>query len=154
MRPLLFLIGLLACSTSHAETLAALRLRVDTWLTNRFSLLNSRQNAYFVSHGKYFQGLITHSALPAQTTAATAVAAPDGLTFHHADRSETWQDFLPEINETLAGAIVIDVYDGPQGKGWIVTVYVRYNGTTYRRIKSVGPDTSRDAPWEVLGLDN
>lgn len=127
-----------------------MRNRVDTWLTNRFGILNSRQNTYFANHGKYFQGLLTHTVTPNHTASTTADITADRLALHPTDQLESWLDAIPTLDgEVLAGAIAIDVFNGPRGQGWVLTVYVRYNGTTYRRIKAVGAETERDESWAV-----
>lgn len=142
---------------SHAETLVQLRNRVDTFLTNKVGGANgliARQNAYFAANGKYWQGLVTHSAIPTHDSATVGDTSANRLTFKPTDQSETWGDFLPEWNaETFAAAVVIDVYDGPGGKGWIVIVFVRYSGTIYQRCKSFGPDTSFDFAWRIWDPD-
>lgn len=49
----------------------------------------------------------------------------------------------------MPAAMVIDVYDGPQGKGWQATVFVRVLGTVYSRTQQVGPETWRNRAWAV-----
>lgn len=147
----------LSANWSHAETLVQLRNRVDNWLTNKFTGANgliARQNAYFATNNKYWQGLITHSSPPAHSSTNVADAPADKFTFHPTDQPATWTDFLPEWNgENFAAAAQIDVYNGESGRGWIVRVFVRYGGTIYERCKSFGPDTSFDFAWRVYEPD-
>lgn len=155
MKLLLILTMLLfSANWSHAETLNQLRNRVDTWLTNKFTGANgliSRQNAYFAANGKYWQGLITHSSFPTHTTSTTGDTTADKLTFHPTDQQSSWSTFLPEwTGENFAAAAKIDVYDGPSGKGWIVHVFVKFNGVVYERRKTFGPSTAWDFAWRIL----
>jgi len=149
---LLLMLFLLSTTLARAENLSDLRFRVDTWLTNHFSLLNSRQNTYKTAHGKFFQGFITHSVVPNQTDSTTNDVPANQLTLHPSDQTENWTDLIPELSsENMAGAIKIDVYKGPTGFGWVVSVYVKYNGTIYRRVKAIGNEaSSRDEAWRVF----
>ena len=145
---------MLISTSAYAETLVQLRERVNTWLTNHVGGVNglvARQNAYYVAHNnRFWQGLITHSAIPFHQSAVTGDAPADRLSFHPTDQADTWEDMFPEwSSETFAAAAKIDVYNGPTGKGWILTVYVRFNGVTYARCKSFGPNTSFDFDWRV-----
>ena len=154
MKILLILSSLLLASPIHAETLVQLRNRVDTWLTNHVggaSGLVAKQNTYASNHGgKFWQGLITFSALPAHTAVVVADTSADRLTLHPTDQTESWHDFVPAWDsETFAAAARVDVYDGPSGKGWCLTVWVKYEGTVYSRKKCFGPDVSGDYAWRV-----
>jgi hypothetical protein len=114
-------------------------------------MLVARQNTYAASHnGKFFQGLLTFSSLPAHTTTQSADKLADRLTAKPTDQSLSWADAFPEFNtELFAAGAKVDVYDGPIGKGWWIVVYVKHNGIVYHRCKSFGPDKSRDHDWEV-----
>lgn len=145
----LFLAILFLSSSLHAETLGQLRNRVDTWLTNKVPVLVARQNTYFTNHNRYWQGLITHASIPAHVTATAGDATADKLTFTPTDQAESWLDILPEWQpEVFAAAAVISVYSGPGGKGWNLTVWVRFNGTIYQRQKWWGPE-NQDYDWRV-----
>ena len=54
---------------------------------------------------------------------------------------------LPDITGLEAMSIQIDVYDGPQGKGWTVTLTIAYAGTAYRRVYNRGPESYREQDW-------
>jgi hypothetical protein len=73
---------------------------------------------------------------------------------HPADQATAWSAILPEIAATsLACALVMDIYRGPQGDGWCATLYVRHNSTLYSRAYSVGPETYRTYGWRVVAED-
>jgi len=146
MKPILTLLSLLFVGQLHSETLNQLRLRVDNKLTNMVPTLVARQNTYASNHGgKFWQGLITFSALPAHTTSTVADSIADRLTVRPTDQDTSWSDVFPEWDsELFAAAAKIDVYDGSEGKGWVLTVYVKHNGITYYRVKAWGNETWRD----------
>ena len=63
------------------------------------NIIDARQTAYFQVHGQYFQ-ILENRGQPS-------------------DQAQGWAELLPTV---LGGNdIVIDVYDGPQGKGYIVS---------------------------------
>ena len=155
MRPILIAItiSLLSTNWSQAETLVQLRNRVNTWLTNHVGGANglvSKQNAYFVANGKYWQGLLSFSSIPNRTASTVADAPADRLALHPTDQASSWTNFVPTWSgELFAAAAQVDTYDGPIGKGWSLTVWVRYEGVTYQRKKCFGPDVSDDFDWRV-----
>lgn len=151
MKPFLFIFVLFFSGQIQAETLVQLRNRVDVWLTNRWPMVVSRQNAYLTNHGRYWQGLITHTSIPAHESTTSADSTGDKLTLRPTDQTETWLDIFPEwSSESLAAAVVMDVYSGPEGQGWIATVFVKFNGTIYKRTKATGPETWRDSVWSIF----
>ena len=132
-------------------SLATVRNRINDWLTPRWSWLADKQDAYLAANGRYFQGLWTHTAEVGQTDALTGDTIPDNLTSHPTDQSHTWQDAVGNALDALPlpARLRLDVYDGPQGKGWSATLQVRYNGNTHERTKGVGPE-SRDNDWHSV----
>lgn len=132
-------------------TLAQLRTRVDDWLAARWPTVLARQDTFFANRGRYWQGLITHTVVPAHTTAADADTVADRLSFKPTDQAQSWLDVLAELSGiAFPAALAVDVYDGTQGKGYVATIFVRYNGTIYTRSKNVGPESYRDVAWQVL----
>ena len=101
-------------------------------------------------HGNYFQGLRTHSIEPAHVTATFADTVPTELDGNPSDQPVTWTSFIPEINTSLPAAFVSDVYHGPQGQGFVISVYARYNGTLYSRSQNSGPETWRTVGWHSV----
>jgi len=135
-------------------TLAQVRTRVDDWLAARWVILRDRQIAYYNTHGRYFQGLVTHTNLPAHLTAAFADAIGDRLAAHPTDSPHDWTALLPEIaGLAIPAAIVIDNYGGPEGQGFVATIWCRYNGTIYSRSQNYGPETWRTVGWHVVALN-
>ena len=136
-------------------TLSQMRDRVDSWLAARWPTVVARQQNYFVNRGRYWQGLITHSLLPEHTNSRDGDALADRLAVNPTDQFENWAVVFPEWStELLPAAIQIDVYDGPAGKGWVATIWVKYNGTIYSRSQNVGPESHRTQSWHVVELEN
>ena len=135
-------------------TLAQVRDRADTWLAARWPIVRDRQIAYQAANGRNFQGLVTHTNLPAHLTAAFADAIGNLLANHPTDSPHNWIALLPEIaGIAIPAAIVIDNYGGPEGQGFVVTVWCMYNGTIYSRSQNYGPETWRTVAWHVVTLD-
>lgn len=134
-------------------SLTTVRNRVDNWLTaSRWQNLVDRQEAFLLAHGKYFQGKWTHAAIVTQTDALTGDTIPTALADHPHDQVQDWRNFTGNIFDALPFPcrLRIDVYQGPQGWGWVACLQVIYNGNTYERSRSVGPDASRTSAWALV----
>ncbi len=128
-------------------TLAQIKSAVDTWLTPKWTAVQNLQATRLANTGTYFQGLITHLAIPADN----ASTAPDNLAAHPTDQADRWADFLT-LPATIPCGLRLDVYDGPDGMGFTATVYVVVLGTLYARTVQVGPETWRTAPWAAVSV--
>lgn len=127
-------------------TLAQIRTKVDNWLTARWPTLVNLQETYFTNHGRYFQGLITHTTEPADDIDSP----PNRLLVKPTDQIEHWGDFTT-LPATMPAALVIDVYNGPHGSGWQATVFVRVLDNVYMRTQQVGAETWRNSTWRQVG---
>lgn len=124
---------------------------VQTFLTQQLPTFETKQAAYLSTNGRYFQGLPTHASLPAHTDTATPMPVATQLASRPTDQSEDWLTFLPAWEGRPMPAMVrSDVYNGPQGKGYVLTLAVTYNGVQYRRAVHVGPEPSRGHDWAVI----
>lgn len=140
------------CLSLKAATLSSTRLAVDTWLTNNFPAVISKQNIYYASHGRYWQGLLTctgsPTSAPAWSTAANASVVQDNLGSKPYYESESIADIFPGfVGMGLPCAFLCDQYQGPIGDGYIVTVFVLFNGTVYTRSHNTGPEAWREIDW-------
>jgi len=95
-------------------SLATLRTKWDNFIANKFAHLQSRQETYFATHGKYFQGVATNTA-PADPNEV----APD-LTKKPTDQPHSWSDAGITLPASVPVSLSIDTYNGPQGKGWLL----------------------------------
>lgn len=118
------------------------------WTTNLRAKFIAVQEAYAASHGgRYFQGILTPTTPPDDG----AVVNPD-QTKKPTDQVERWLDVFTGANALPATnwpvSVSIDVYDGPDGKGWVVNVIYTKGGETWSRSFNTGPETWRERPWE------
>ena len=67
-----------------------------------------------------------------------------GLPSNHVGRTIPWED-APVGYETW-----VDVYDGPQGIGYVVNYEVQRSTKTYRKAINFGPETHREQDWEEV----
>lgn len=144
---------LLSCLSSRAATLASTRLKVDTWLTNQWPTVTGRQATYFAANGRYWQGLLScagTNAIPNFTGASDGDATADNMDSKPDYEAESIADVFPAlVGISLPAAFLCDQYVGPLGAGYVITVFVRFNGTIYTRSKTVGPENWRDSAWAV-----
>jgi len=126
----------------------SLRRASDRFLAKEWARIQARQSAYFTTKGKYFQGLPTHASAPVHTDSAFPTPAPDRLTTKPTDQAEDWLSQFSEWNGMAMPSLVrMDVYDGPQGKGYVVTVEAFRGTQRWRRSINVGPETYRGRAW-------
>lgn len=124
-------------------TLAQIRQAVDDRLVTLWGVIQARQDNYAANHnGRYWQGLYSHSITPAD---GLEVVPTIGLTCPTDQQGEPYP--LAIRTALLPMALRIDVYDGPEGTGYVATVYVTVQGVTYTRAAQVGPETWRQYGW-------
>lgn len=134
-------------------TLTQVRNAVDSRLTTLWTgQIVPRQTAYAANHGgRFFQGLVTFtiSSLPNNPSDAnpTLLEVTPVLNTHPTDQAETWLDQGINLEATIPMALRMDCYDGPLGKGYVGTVWGRWNGNTYSRAQQFGPETWRTFAW-------
>lgn len=133
-------------------TPALARAAVDAQLAPLWATIQARQAAYLAAHGRYWQGLKLLITTPADGVDAT----PDNVASHPPVSSggvpENWTSFLgASLPASLAATIWIDVYDGPNGKGYVATVEGTLGGNTWRRAVQIGPETRFAYPWVQVG---
>lgn len=132
-------------------TLANLRDAVDAKLANLWPRIVNRQDAYFLAHGHYWQGMFTHT-IPPNTTNQDNVeveVAPDNLNARPTDETEGWQE-VSNFPATLAYRLRMDIWEA-EVKGYTGTIQVRHNGNHYQRSKSVPDDRFTQAWFRLSG---
>lgn len=106
-------------------TLAQVRTKANDKLATLWSALQTRENAYFTKHGKYFQLLAgSDLTLDGADTPFSVVSPSDEV--HAVDIDYAWSDTVPfkiEVHEW--------VKDADRGYRGVVTI--NYQGTLYRR---------------------
>lgn len=132
-------------------SLSQVRNLVDNWLTARWPIIVSRQDTFFANKGRYWQGLLTHLTLPVYTNVTDGASIGNNMLVETTDNKESWQQLFPELLAVnLPAAVRCDVYNGPAGHGYAVTVYIRFNSTIYSRTENVGPEMYRTQTWQVM----
>lgn len=123
-------------------TAAQIRTQVDTALATAWAAIQTRQAAYLARRGRYWQGLATHTLLPADGLELP----PDRLGTRPTDQPETWAEVgaMPAI---MPMSLTIDVYDGPQGQGYCATVRVTIGLRVWTRAQQFGPEAWRAFGW-------
>ena len=129
-------------------TQAQLRTRINTYAQNLWVNILPRQEAYFLAHGRYWQGRRTPRQVPQFTDAQDSPRTADRLDEIAGSEAQSWRQFLPAIDgAVLSAQIQIDTYDGPQGKGFVVHMRFNHNGNTFERSQHYGPETHRQKAW-------
>lgn len=127
-------------------TVAQIKAAAEQFKQDHGAKFLNRQEAYLTARNINWQGIISHVTIPDDGVAT----APD-LTRRPTDQNERWQDVFTGANllpATWPIAVQVDVYDGPSGKGWTITVLATKNGITYSRTWNFGPETWReDGLW-------
>lgn len=132
-------------------TLIQVRTRVDTWLADKWPTITARQENYKSNRGNYWQGVRTHTVVPAHTNGADGDTIPDRLEQEPSDAFSDWKNVFPEWDGVaIPCALQCDVYESPQGKGYVATVFIRYNGVLYSRSRNVGPESHRTEAWHIV----
>lgn len=126
-------------------TLAQIKATIESRLTSRLADIAQKQSAFFVEHGRYWQGLETSSAAPADGVDVT----PDRVDSRADGESKSWQDMggLPPM---LGSQLRVDTYDGPQGKGYVFVARIRVAGQLHERRWNFGPDMTQEADWRLV----
>lgn len=151
MRRLLLLLVLAVPATGQAATIAQIRTAIENWRDTNAEKLVARQEAYAANHGgRYWQGILTPTNPPDDggTVAADWTRKPT-------DQAERWADTFTGANAlpaNIPAQIRVDVYDGPAGKGWTVTLTGTKGGSRYWRTWNVGPETQRAHDWQSCVL--
>jgi hypothetical protein len=150
---LMLAVSILPATAAQAQTdqypaeLAYYDAQIDLLIPH----LDDFQYQYYITNGRYYQALESHSAAPDVPT------VPDGIEQSPTDQPESlalfWEGYanLPDV---LAWALRIDTYSGPDGEGYVLTVSTVINGEVWQRSINYGPDASRNAEWyPVENLD-
>ena len=119
---------------------------IDAGIAAAWPEIQARQDAFFAEHGRYFQGLCTHTDASVPEDGQPAPA--DQLDTHPDYQSETWIDVGYDSTNPRA-AMTIDQYVGPDGPGYVSSFCVIIAGELWFRSINVGPEAYRELPWRV-----
>jgi hypothetical protein len=132
-------------------TLNQMRTAIDNFVTNKWPTIVARQENYRTNKGTYWQGLPTHLACPEHSNGTDGSKLGDRLDEGPEGQFSTWLNVFPEwLSDILPACVKVDVYDSPDGQGWVLTVEATHNGTKYRRSQNVGPESHRTQGWHIV----
>ena len=114
---------------------------IDQYLEIVWDSVVSRQLQYYQqSHGRYMQGLKSHSSIPVDGNHEY----PDLFLSSPSDWPATWldMDILPFSPSPYA--FTMDVYDGQYGSGFVFCVEIVIESVTYKRCMNYGGEIWRN----------
>ena len=116
---------------------------IDTKIAAHLAAVEVAQREAFSADGKYVQLLESHTAAPAigKTASADRQVKPEGRT---KGRAELKLVAPTEWSER------IDIYEGPEGKGYVTTFTVLEGKKKWSKSVNVGPETWREAQWHEV----
>ncbi len=122
------------------EILAECDAKAAEWLP----LLESYVEGHLATHGRYWQGLKSHTVTPADGEEER----PDVGAKHPHDQAAEWPPALR--NALLPFAATVDVYGEGTGVGYTVTLAVVIEGEEWTRVENEGPLGWLARPWAAL----
>ena len=142
----------------------AAEAKVKAILPNLLADIGVFQAAYFTEHGRYWQGLSTHGAVPDEKQAKAADRldrAPqdrrwkklisvdgDGNAIYSTEEDTTWRG--TGIDPPPECAVSVSDYNGPQGHGYVVTCAIKVGEETVTVVRPYGPEAYRKDESRVL----
>lgn len=150
MKRLILAFALLLPAVAESATIAHIKTLVETFYASRAVGLAADQEVYRATYGTYWQGIVTPGTVPDNG----ATVAGD-YTRKPTDHAERWSDFFTgghALPPNIPAQIQIDVYGGPLGQGWTITVRGTKGGVLLQRSWAVGPETWREKDWQECVL--
>lgn len=129
-----------------------IRAAVDLALAEHLLKLQTFEASYKGDgRANYFQTLISHSTIPADGQATP----PDKLAAGPTDQAEKLTDFWTDaqLAPALPYAFRTDVYDGPEGAGYVLSAQVMIAGELWEQSVNVGPERWRESAWQVVVIE-
>lgn len=120
-------------------TLAELKTKANTKLTEFWQLLSTKQDAYFAKHGKYFQLLVTSPVVDGVDTTFEVIKPND-------EKHAVDVDFT--FNSPVPFQISVDEWVGRDAQGYSATATVELpDGRKFRRTHH---NDGADTDWYEL----
>lgn len=124
-------------------SLASTQADIDAAVASLLSSIDSYQAAYYSTYGTYWQGLVSHTIVPAN---GTSVAASN-LSATPTDQTVTWATFGVTPG-TIPAAVQVDVYKKPTGaQGYTKKVLFIYSAGFYSTSTDSGNNPSGNVSW-------
>lgn len=93
------------------------------------------QAGFCAANGRYWQGLLQPLDAPDYNARTT-------------DYGDSWAGTGITFTSLSNVSMAVDVYDGPDGHGYITRIEATEGPLVWSRTKGVGPDTRREHTWE------
>lgn len=122
-----------------------IRAAIDTLLVACIVEVETKQQQYKAAQDRHWQGLRTHSTIPADG----ADTIPDRLHIKPSGVTASWDEMGANL-VTTKSCLTVDEYQGPQGAGWVLTAMVRLGGVLWQRAIQRGPETWREQAWQPV----
>jgi Na+-transporting methylmalonyl-CoA/oxaloacetate decarboxylase gamma subunit len=119
---------------------------IDAIIDELWPVFIERQDAYLKMTGRYFQALDSHDGDRPQNGVGKY---PPGWFSHPTDQQYRWADFDAIKFEPMSFNARIDVYDGPEGQGWVIC-YQADLGALWERCRNNGPEILRNTEWHEV----
>lgn len=128
-------------------SLASTQADIDAAVASLIADINAAQATYLAANGVYWQGLVSHTVIPAD---GGSVAA-DNLTSSPTDQEDTWEDFLGEdAPGSLPAAIYVHTYQKPSGvKGYRIQKLFIYEDEFYSSTVDSGNAPEEEVEWDT-----
>jgi len=110
------------------------------------TLLTATQDNYLEANGIYAQTRWSHVNAPEDG----AEVLPDNLADKPSDQAEGWSDLVDISSELMTARGRVGTYNGPDGKGFVLTVQVRETDALMQRSINFGALTQRDQAWSEV----
>jgi len=123
-------------------TVEQVQQMIDARLNAQLNRIRSAQAAHKDEHGRYWQGLPTHAEPPRDGSDVD----PDRWNDKAPGHSLSWRD-IGGVSNRMMSQMWIDIYNGPQGKGYVVTLRFRHGLDEWTRSINTGPETFKEQPW-------
>ena len=125
----------------------SLKTIVEAKMNNLLSQLSTIQPTYKGNEDRYWQGLSCVATIPAD--GGTVATDP---TVKPTDQTENWSNVNGvnngvTLDVSLPVSLQVDVYDGPNGQGYVVIGQVEEAGRIYQKSVNVGAETFREHDW-------
>ena len=125
----------------------AFRNAVQTNLQNWKANIDPRQDTFFAANGRYWQGVVVPATVPADGGTLTWSAT------RKATDCPSWSALGNNLPASLDVQLWIDAYDGPNGKGYVYNVLVKWGAELWTRSLNMrGGETWRTRDWTLTTL--
>jgi hypothetical protein len=154
------LTALVFASKSSAQQSDEIQKYIEMWRLDHQMEIELIQENYFKNTGHYWQGLATHSEAAKPEYQTIDKTQPideksfpaDALSIKPTDQQDqpSWTELFPNVVDKLPADLRIDVYDGPDGMGYVIGLSYCVDGLCYVRSVNVGPESWRSTDWIAI----